>query len=50
MGLSFVNPSTIVTLLWVESLYSFSHSYHLSFGEIVDPFKKDFKTIRKFRL
>ena len=50
MGLSFVNPSTIVTLLPFESLYSFSDTYNLSFGEILDPFKKDFKTIGKFRL
>ena len=50
VGLSIINPSPIVTLLRVESVYSFSNTYNLSFGEITDPIKEDFKSLTKCRL
>ncbi len=50
VGLSIINPTSIVTLLRVESLYSFSNTYNLSFGEVFDPIKKDFKALTKCRL
>ncbi len=49
VGLPIIKPSPIVTLLRVKSVYSFSNTYHLSFGEIADPIKEDFKSVTKCR-
>jgi hypothetical protein len=46
LAISIVNSSTIVTFLKAESLYSFSNTYNISFGEIADTFKKDFKAFK----
>jgi hypothetical protein len=46
MAISIINPSTIVTFLRAESLYSFSNTYNISFSEIADTFKKDFKAFK----
>jgi hypothetical protein len=49
VALSFTNSSLALSLLRAESVYSFSCTYFISFGEIVDPIKKDFKAHTKRR-